>query len=521
MASFLIIAVAITFGAWIQDAVLLGSDLGWLMRSVRLMSEGQRFGVDIFEANLPVTWYLCLPAAWAVDIFGLSEVTAIRLWIWIVAGVSLLVARACNLQAGDRSYRTLAELAAAAVAACILVGPSFGQREHLALLLSLPYLFVVRLLSSDTPTGSRHAIAAGVLAGVAFSIKPIFVMIPLAVELALLGLRRRQWKWIRLETLSLAIAGLASAGGALMLAPDYLREVVAVTYATYWAYDSPVGAMLAAYPVATIAFVGWTAALLADRRIARASLVWFAAFAAWTASYFIQHRGFDYHGYPALACAFVLSAGAFAILAGRLREAAVRVPDAARIGPLRLKLIAGAAMLLVTMYALVSDTRLWFRSTQENWQLSRSAARKEVVALLDTLGIGRGQSVFAFSTNPFPAFPSLNYLGADWVGPDMAQFLLPAWLRRDEARDAAHRAAIDAAMAIQREHVRRALVDGDPDVILMNRWSRGASPHAAGMKRIDYFAIFGADPAVAAALDRYRKVAELRGTEVYVRRVSD
>jgi hypothetical protein len=235
-------------------------------------------------------------------------------------------------------------------------------------------------------------------------------------------------------------------------------------------------------------------------------------------SYFFQHRGFDYHGYPALGCAFVLSAGALAILAGRLREVTARLPKGGHIEPMRLKVLGGTAMLVVALFTLASDTRLWFRASQENWQMSRNTVRKEVVALLASLGIGRGQSVFAFSTDPFPAFPSLNYLGADWVGPDVAQFLLPAWLRKGEARNSAHRDAIDAAMAVQREHVRRALVGGDPDVILMNRWSRGASPLGASMKRTDYFAIFGTDPAVADVLNRYVKIAQLHGTEVYVRR---
>jgi hypothetical protein len=521
ISSIAVIALALAWGAWIQDAVLLGSDVGWLIRSVRLMSEGQRFGVEIFEANLPVTWYLCRPAAWAIDAFGISEVAAIRLWIWTVAGVSLLVARACILHAGDSSPRTLVELAAAAVAACILVGPSFGQREHLAFLLSLPYLFAVKLQSSETPTVSGYAIAAGVLAGIAFSIKPIFLAIPLTVEFAHFAVQGRQWRLIRPVTIAIAIAGLVSAGGTLMLAPEYLRQVVPLTYATYWAYDSGLGKMLELYPVAMIVFVGWLAALFADPRIAHGSLVWFAAFVGWTVSYFFQHRGFDYHGFPALACAFTLSAGAFAVLAGRLREVTAPLREGGHIEPMRLKILVGAAMLLVGIVTIGSDTRLWFRSSQEGWQIVRATVRREVVAYLESLGIGRGQSVFAFSTDPFPAFPSLNYLGADWVGPDMAQFMLPAWLRRDEAKDAAHRVAIEAAMAVQREHVHRALVEGDPDVILVNRWSHGTSPYGVTLKRIDYFAIFGTDPAIAAALDRYRKIGEVGGTEVYVRRVSD
>ena len=57
----------------------------------------------------------------------------------------------------------------------------------------------------------------------------------------------------------------------------------------------------------------------------------------------------------------------------------------------------------------------------------------------------------------------------------------------------------------------------EPDIILVNKWSSSASPAGNRIKRADYFAIFGEDPAVAAALGRYRKMAELEGIEVYRR----
>lgn len=515
--SLSVVGISLLLGAEIQSKVLLGPDVGWLIRSVRLMLAGHRFGVDIFEPNLPVTWYLCLPAAWGIELFGLTEVDAIRLWIWILAGTSLLVAWACLNHSTDRSYRLLAELSAAAIAVCILVGPSFGQREHLAFLLSLSYLFVVRLRSSGVAVDSRLAIFAGVLGGLAFSIKPIFLAVPLAVELSMLALWRRDWKLFRPETVAIAIAGSFSFLGTMALAPDYLKTVVPAAYATYWAYDNPLDQVLANYPVAMAVFAGWAAVLLADYRIARSSLTWIAAFGAWTASYFFQRRGFDYHGYPATACAFVISIAMLAILAGKAIGAADRSLSEEKIRLAKLKAAGVAALLLITSQSLASETRLWFRGTQENWPLSRYFARKAVLEYLESQGIGVGMSVFSFSSNPSPAYPILNYLGADGTGPDVAQFLLPAWLRREEVRDAGRREAIEAAMLIQRQHVSRALITEKPDIILVNRWSHSASATGNRMKRVDYFAIFGEDPAVAAALARYSKFAELEGVEVYRR----
>ncbi len=511
------IVLCLLCGAYIQNEVLLGSDVGWFIRSIRLMFDGQRFGVEIFEPNLPVAWYLCMPAAWLVEYCGLTEVSAIRLWVWIIAAFSLLLAHACIIRSTYRGWQLLAELSAAAVAACVLVGPSFGQREHLALLLSLPYLFVLRLWYIGVPAESGYAIAAGVLAGLAFSIKPYFLMIPIAVEFSMFVFWRQHWKLIRPETIAIVIAGSISVIGSLALAPDYLKHVVPVVHATYWAYDNPLRQLLADYPVTVGVFLAWLAALLSDIRGARSSMIWIAVFSAWTASYFLQRKGFDYHGYPVLTCAFVLSIGLLASLAGKLRRIWRARSPQERVSWERLSLMGAVAMLLVASPTLASDTRIWFRGSQENWQFSRSTFRKEVIDYLASAAVIRGKSVFVFSTNPSPAFPTLNYLGAEWVGPDMCQFLLPAWLRKNEARDDQHRQAIDKAMTIQRQHVRQALLEGQPDVILVNRGSRSGSPQGTGSTRVDYFAIFGADPVVAAVLDRYSKVGEIRSVQVYVR----
>jgi hypothetical protein len=512
------IVLSLVYGAYLQSEVLLGSDVGWLIRSVGLMFDGQRFGADIFELNFPVMWYLCMPAAWGIEYLGLTEVSAIRLWVWVMAAASLLLTHVYITPASERSWRLLAEFSAVAFAVCVLVGPSFGQREHLAFMLSLPYVFVVRLRSIGSDMALRRVIVAGALAGIAISIKPFFLVVPLVIELSMLVAERRMWKLVRHETLAIAIAGALSVCCAMVLAPEYLNQVVPVAYATYWAYDNAWDRVLEGYPIGWGIFLAWFVVLLLDWRIARSSIVWFAAFLGWTASYFFQRKGFDYHGYPAMACAFALSIGLFAMLAFRLQEIAAELPIAGRFrweGPI----VAGVAMFMfMASKSLTSDTYYWFRaSTEEDWPLSRAVARKELISLLDTLGMGPEDSVFVLSTHPFPAFPTLNYLGAKWVGPDMAQFPLPAWFRKNEVGDEKRRQAIDVAMAVQRQHVRRAVLEGSPDYILLNKRSSSASPKGTGVRRIDYFAIFGTDPELANAFARYGMIGELRDVQIYLR----
>ena len=513
------VAISLTVGVLIQEQVLLSSDVGWLIRSVRLMLEGQRFGVELFEPNLPVMWYLCLPAALGVEYLGLSEVTAIRAWIWILAGLSLMVARACVLNSHDRDHRILAEFSIAALAGCALIEGSFGQREHLAFLLSLPYLFVVRLRYEDVHIPRSHAGLAGAMAGIAFSIKPVFVLVPAAVELAIWLSHRARSRLIRIETIAMAVAGILAVAVSIVLAPDYLRTVVPVTYATYWAYDVPTSWLFDGYPVAWTMFLGWAIAVVVNREIARWSLPWFAILCGWTATYFFQGRAFDYHAFPVLASALVLSAGALAALVASMRDH-VTGRWAEWIGrPQFLKTAAAAIVVLLTAIPVLTDVHVWYRAqTDPDWVLSRTVSRTQLIARLQSLGVTEKSSILSFSTHPYPAFPTVNYLRAKWIGPDMAQFLLPAWLRRNEVNDAERRAAIDAAMAVQRQHVRTAMLEGMPDFILVNPLGRLGSAEGAGVKRIDFFRIFGTDPALADALSRYDKVGETRGVQIYARR---
>jgi len=507
LASAAVVLLALAAGIWLQAQVLLGPDVGWLIRSVRLMANGAQFGAQVFEPNLPVAWYLCRPAAWAVEYFGLTEVNAIRLWVWLLAAAALFAARACLLAVREAGRETWLELGAAAVAGCVLVGASFGQREHLAFLLSLPWLFAIRLRWDGIAIPARHAIVAGLAAGIAFSIKPVFVIVPIVVELALFARRRGSWTLLRPEVKTMTIAGAVCALVTLVLSPAYLSQVVPAAFATYWAYDLPVARLLEDFPVVPAMLVGWLVAWFADFRIARSSGTWLAAFLAWTASYFVQGRGFDYQGFPAMASAFVLSVSAIAQLSS---------------GQARAKQLVAIAAVALTTWPTLDAARLSFAAaTEPDWPMSRSVWHRELTALMREHGVGPGKSVFVFSTNPSPAFPALNYLGADWVGPDVAQFLLPAWVRRVEIADPEHRAAIDAAMTVQRRHVHDALIQGRPDYLLVSRMSRSASPQGAGSRRLDYFAIFGTDPALAEAFNRYQMAADWRGVQLYVRKAGE
>ena len=510
---------ALLFGAYLQSHVLLSSDVGWLIRSVRLMADGERFGSDLFELNLPVAWFLCLPAAFLVSHLQLDEVTAIRCWIWMLTAVALLATWACMLATSAPRRRWQLEFVSAAIVACVLAASSFGQREHIALVLSLPYMFLAHIRLTGAQVRPAVAVAGGIISGAAFSIKPLFVLIPVVIELASLASRRREWRLFRPETIAMPAVGICCVAAILLWTPDYVSQVIPVAFATYWAYDLPFPRLLSTFPVTYLAPIAWLAALAADSRLSRDFVVWLSGFCAWTIVYVVQARGFDYHGYPAVACAIVLGIGLIASFAVRLSGLLAAAPATPLNRRNVWKLAGSLALLAWATTPLITDARYWFRSaTEEGWVFSRSQAREDVIEMVRSLGIGPGNTVLAFSTHPFPAFPTVNYLGAEWVGPDMAYFSLPAWIRRHEIDDPERRMAVDEAMAVQRRHVRRALLEDKPDYLLVNmNFSRSIGSQGLAVHRLNYFEIFGSDPEVAEALAQYRKLASRWQIHVYVR----
>src|SRR5258706_765354 len=72
----------------------------------------------------------------------------------------------------------------------LLVYPqgSFGQREHLLVILSLPYLLLATVRAQLLPIDPWRAALIGLVAAVGIGIKPHFAFLPVLIELNLLAL---------------------------------------------------------------------------------------------------------------------------------------------------------------------------------------------------------------------------------------------------------------------------------------------------------------------------------------------
>ncbi len=387
----------------------LRDDVAWLLYIADRWLDGQRPYVGLLETNPPtIIWISTLPAAlaralglptllvappvfaglvlgcawWAADILRRRGVLEDRLITFAVLGVVLL-----GLPAGD-----------------------FGQREHLLVAAALPYLALrAGSFGAGRParTGSVEGALAGALVGICCAMKPSYALAFGLVEGAVV---LRGARPLYGAVLGAAATGVALAGAAFLLHPEYFSEAVPLVLAFYWVGDPGfVDVIRASAVLLSCLAAAWLLWLVRGRTgvADRGGVAWvllvFAAGA--TLAYLLQGKGWFYQRVPAVV------ATALALLA----MAAAAVQAAAR--PLRSGRAALAPKVVATV-AAAALLALGFLSAVQFAQRIKVAIAPErtLEARLASLIRAEGaRSYVAFSRTLGLGFPVVNETGVVWA----------------------------------------------------------------------------------------------------------
>ena len=225
-------------------------DKEWLLLAARGVIEGKTLYVDIFEVNPPlVIWLYCLPVwlslhfpvfadtQW-LSILGLIAVT-------LVASVSRRLIRLHPAFAGQpqRQSRFCAAFLFCHALLFFTTQIYFVDRDDIFFILVFPYLlrFMPALAAQTLPKNLRCAV--GLLAAVAFCIKPHTVIVFAVLQLL-------QWRRTGLKSLLCMENVIIAAGAALYalcvwsFAPDYVTTVFPMALATYGGFSRHINALL-------------------------------------------------------------------------------------------------------------------------------------------------------------------------------------------------------------------------------------------------------------------------------------
>jgi hypothetical protein len=464
---------------------LTNNDVAWYLLATDKWWSGARLYDDIIEVNPPLVFYLDMPAVVLARLVGCPLTEAFVVCVFALIAMSLVLTwRVTGSGIGHNAMLGRGLTLAVLVVLVLFPTWDFGQREHLMLALGLPYILLTIRRGLGSPCDRPTAVLIGVLAGVSFSLKPHFLVLPALLEAYLAWRGRSLRSCFRIEAAMLAIVAALYAVSIPLLTPDYLGRVVPYALLVYGQglMSSFVAVALcwqAAAVVMLAAFHLKTRSQQAQPEICDVLVI---ASVAFFFIYVVQMKGWSYQALPVSAMIFL--ATAMLCVADPLRRGNFGARPA--LGVLAL---AGMMMIFFT------------RGTYEN-----GVAR---VLLPPVREYAAGSSLFVFSAYVWVGFPLANEAGVRWPSRFPSMWLLPGAERRLHSEEAESNPALGAALReIERYMVDSVVADfikDPPSVVVVDA---RPDPRFGGAV-FDYLSYFGRDERFREIWSRYRQVDQV------------
>jgi hypothetical protein len=314
--TLLLIVFIAVFGRIILRPLDLNRDSAVLLQTGQLLLEGKQPYVDFSSTNPVLIMYInAIPAAIA-NVMSIHVITAFLLFVLLLivwsALTTIRVLSSSRLGISNSEIVFLITVFSGLSLLFMLpsIGVVFGQREHLFMLLYLPF-FVTRYVRYErgglSPT---TAVIVGIVAAIGACVKPHFVLISIAVELYWLIARRTYRNLIRPEMFAYVGVGLLYAAHFFFLSDEvkesFFGRWLPFVAQRYDVYDKPLSSLLPspAMLVIVVAVLLLIVAFLTSGR--KGSLVGMTRplmilAVAGIAMFLLQRKLFNYHLIPAIS----------------------------------------------------------------------------------------------------------------------------------------------------------------------------------------------------------------------------
>jgi hypothetical protein len=220
--------VVAIIGLYLILAMLIdpGADTLWRLHIAQSVLDGKVLYRDIIEVNPPLWFWGALPAA---ALGGYPALVGINLAATLT-GLGLFMALVRHTLGKQGQWAATLGLAAGL---CLVNVAEIGQREQAFLLACALWsaLAAARIDGKQVPLWV--ALLVTLFSAYGFALKHYFVLVPIAIELVIIGYRRRTWNPFRPENLLLAALAIAYALAVVYLTPDYLGRVLELVQASY------------------------------------------------------------------------------------------------------------------------------------------------------------------------------------------------------------------------------------------------------------------------------------------------
>ena len=482
----------------------LNHDVAWYLYMADAIRGGAGLYRDVADTNPPLIVFLSLPPIWLAALFHLSQAAAFNLYVFAIAGVSLVVCSRLVSKAWPEVSAETRGLLVVTMAFCLLpfVRLDFGQREHLAVILLLPYVWLAATPGARAP-GRLHAILIGVAAGLGFAVKPHFAIPWVLVEILVLSRERFAPRGVFRPALVAAAATVAAyIAFVLLFVPQYV-EVFHDVRQFYGGLDSPLSALVRLPDIAAwIAAAALLAAFRLSAETERPVLVLFTTATGFVAAGLLQFKGWSYQMYPGRAFLVIY----FIAFALALLQSAPALSAMLR-GGLR-------SICLVIVLGLLATSGRYLAE-------SRHPTGPDIVAPL--VGLINKQTPhgpiaqISMRTQMYPAFPAVNEAGVKWSLRFPTLFYLPGLYERElQLPDSELNFREPSVMSERERRYFTEVVDNlcaaPPSVLIIEP----PIPRApAGRRSLDLVAYYGQDPRFKRLFAGYAPIGWLGSFTIY------
>ncbi len=472
-------------------------DEAWFLQGAQQLLDGGRLGKDIIDNNPPPVWWMSKAPVWLARQIGAPiEMTATLFTVLLAVFSLVTVDRLIDPQSPTGLARH-ALLPIAAILLLFVPGYDFGQREHWAVILALPYV----IARSRRAEGERISTSAGIVIGIAacfgFCLKFYLLLVPIALEIWLLARTRRISVCFSPETIALGITGLVFVAFTVIYTPTYFGREIPTALLAYWTLRGTLPqllqtAVMALTPIAALVLLGYSTRRRADAIPAPAQALAVAGAASLVAA-LLQKTPWAYHFLPSVVF-FGLSALVL-LVTGTPKSGARSI----RIGALAVLVAIGLAPSAV--------------DAVQSRQGAGTKSRVEQLAAVFRANAGPNRIVSGFVTSPRDVLPAALASGMKWAVPFCCDYLIAAAVRADEA-PASKRHAIWAAALDQADMAVAAVRAKEPGVIVID-----AGDHMLGFKdrKFDYIQWLEARTDFADILRHYREISPVGPFRLFVR----
>ena len=473
----IILSIILLSGLFLQLTTYLTTDISWILYSTKRLIEGGVFGQDVIDCNPPLIWFLSYPVVFLSEVIGLHPASVFQVITIIITLLTLLWMASLVKRASISGMNTLFNgnilLLSAAYVFIILSSTDMGQREYVALLLSLPYaaMLIVRL-NGLKPT-QKEAILVGVIAGIGLAIKPYFLIVPFAVEFVVWIMARRLTYLLRPEIIAGIVTIIVYGVAVLVFAPDYIFEIVPLVAKSYFALNLSHSALFSRIQVS---LMGLIIASVLCKRLSTTSIPYIltAIGFGFTISFLIQQKGFGYHEFPIRALAIIILT---VLIAEGVQRSQTLGWKSVR-GSMLLAVVILTALLAISLNRMqkwyYNENRVWIKENTFAWEID------QLTTLLNKYG--SEDTFLSISAHPFPGFPTGLYVRPRWVGLDMMRRHIPAIIKlRDLELKEKARSVLSELEKFERYQITTEMVH-KPAIVLVNDYDSNL-----GDKLLDFY----------------------------------